>query len=539
MTFDSIITIFALFIAIYAILPKYRRINIFLKFGILHWIVLILALLLVHYLQFYQTFVTLNLNLNWGLNKYNLTPQNVSYLIILFSSIFISLHLRFTPLPKNKVKKLQNLTNELMRTQQYTELISLVEKNLARLKKISAGNFFLARKKKQWTPQPYYEIITEQIKNPKQEKGKSKNNKLGKLLKKFTTIIAKYLPDYQRNKNDAHELFRNLLYSEKFINAIKDIRPYFSLNILNLEIYERSHFVDKYLTVLYNDNSSILYSELENNQNLSSYHLYDLPESNKLLNYLFSDARIAEKLGVWRPVGEAVIIELDNLSRTPSNDYYNLAMDDFFDKSKWKSSLFIGVFFFDVMVSSALHQGITWHMWLYYYPHFMDRIVRNYNPNDKLIDIYAEWPTKYNYLMYEIISACCDWIISIRDLPLDQENIKLDSTNASYNNGNIPKSSILALGSCIYTILTSDKITEHFKNYIMDIVYRLYFDLRNIPALLDYSVVLRNAVKQGGSYKRSNSDYYQSELVRTFRNHDDKLHYKREDVDELENFFTS
>ena len=90
-----------------------------------------------------------------------------------------------------------------------------------------------------------------------------------------------------------------------------------------------------------------------------------MPEENRVLYTLVADAQFAKKLAVYRPVGEYMIRELDELSLDPANDLYNLPMHDFHDDGKWSSSLWIGICFFDIMVSTALHKGIEWHMWLY------------------------------------------------------------------------------------------------------------------------------------------------------------------------------
>jgi hypothetical protein len=147
---------------------------------------------------------------------------------------------------------------------------------------------------------------------------------------------------------------------------------------------------------------------------------------------MFKDCKIAEKYMSWKPIGDSVINELDKLKRNESPDFYNLPMDDYYDDGKWKSTLYMAILYFDIMVSSALHQGITWHMWLYYFPHFIEGMLNNYNPESRLIDRNAEWPTKYEYLMYSIIATLCHWTGIIKDLPVDQENIILKSNNNSH-----------------------------------------------------------------------------------------------------------
>lgn len=45
------------------------------------------------------------------------------------------------------------------------------------------------------------------------------------------------------------------------------------------------------------------------------------------------------------------------------------------------------------------------------------------------------------------------------------------------------KSSMLALGQIVKQILLSDVVSDRFKKYITDIVYRRYFDLEKLMRL--------------------------------------------------------
>lgn len=150
------------------------------------------------------------------------------------------------------------------------------------------------------------------------------------------------------------------------------------------------------------------------------------------------------------------------------------------------------------MITSALYQNVQWHMWLYYFPHFVERIVRNLDPNEKLVDPYAEWPTKYHYALYEITSCLCKWIGAVDHIPLDQENVVLETKSANHENGNIPKSSMLALGQVVKQILVNNIVTDRFKKDIADMVYRQYFELRKVAATRSYADALINSIMCGG-----------------------------------------
>jgi hypothetical protein len=156
------------------------------------------------------------------------------------------------------------------------------------------------------------------------------------------------------------------------------------------------------------------------------------------------------------------------------------------------------------MVSAALWQGVEWHMWLYYYPAFAEAIVRNYQLNsDRLVNENAEWPTKYSFLLYEIVANLRSWIRELENMPLDQSNVRLKSEKADHENGNIPKSAILALGQVLKFTTLSDKLPISFRNSLIKIALALYFDLSKKAELRPYANVLAKSLVNGGTYVSS------------------------------------
>jgi len=224
-----------------------------------------------------------------------------------------------------------------------------------------------------------------------------------------------------------------------------------------------------YVTALLSDTSSILYYEIQNNQNISSSHRYYIIESNRFLYYLLRDAKVGEKLSVWKPFGDYSLSCIDSQARNPDKNQYNQDMGDYYENGKWKCPLFITIRFFDIMVSEALYQNIQWHMWLYYFPIIVERIERNYSPQGPLVKEISEWPIKYSYLLYQVVSTLCSWVRALRDIPSSQDNVILKSQDTENENGNIPKSTILALCRCFRFILNSGNISTEFKNYLLDL----------------------------------------------------------------------
>lgn len=163
------------------------------------------------------------------------------------------------------------------------------------------------------------------------------------------------------------------------------------------------------------------------------------------------------------------------------------------------------------MVKAAIKQNVRWHMWLYYFDHFTKTICRNFNPDTRLSDELHEFSTKYSYLLYQIISTLIYWIRTVRDLPEDQENAKLESISLhQHENGNIIKSSIFCLGRSIKEIMLTPEVPERFKRDRVDSAFNLFFDLRANPKTEDYAKVLLEVLMYGGEFEPMRSLEYET-----------------------------
>lgn len=530
MSLDGLLTLAGLLVAIYTIVPRAQRLDLKLRLGTLDWSVLIGTFSVVIYLQFYAFFGLIGFAPHLGLWRWGITPQNASFLLLLGAAVLVVLHMRLASLSKKKIFTFRELSEELVRDERYAELISLLEKHLGWLIKIYQTDFCLPRVRERLI-QSSWPIET------KRDADTRKNYRLLMWLSDrvapLTRQFGAVLPSYEKEKEAAEDTVRQVLLSRNFVRGMVRNRPYFALNILEVPIHECFDFFNIYISSLLDDPSSILYEEIRNNQNLSSGHRYRIPTSNKLLHYLFTDITVAERLAAWKPVGESVLLELDILGQDRANDSYNRILGDFDVSSKWQSKLFVAVRFFDIMVSEAFHQGIPYHMWLYYFPFFTEKIIRNYTLQNPLLDCYAEWPTRYSYLLYEMVSTLRHWIQGVSDIPTDSSLAILPSPDAPLESKNIPLSSCIALGQCLRFVLGSEAVDNRFKQYLLNIIFRLYFDLRKHNETLGYAVFLRTALRRGGPYEQQNDEAYRAYLITAFQRHD-QIPYCRCHAEEFE-----
>ena len=451
MTFDSLLALAGLVVAIYALLPEYRRLDLKLRMTRLDWAVAVSALALVHYLQFYEAMQSLGLTPSLGLRRWGVYPSNASYLVVAAASAFLWLRMRYSRLSRRQLPRLERLVEELLWQGRYAELISL--------------------------------------------------------LKRYLLRIASRFPDEQCSR----EIMRATLTRPEFVRAVARTEPYFVLLVLPLNLQEIPDFVNIYFSESLSTPSSAFCSEIRNNQDLLSGDRYAVPSSNRILYHLLSKAHVARDLAVYRPIGETVIRELQVLRHRGSPDPHlrpvGLWSEDEFCDSQWESPVFVGIRFFDIMVAEAMYQDVDWHMWLYYFPDFTREILVNYSEDGDGIDPLAEWPTRYSYLLYQIVRTHRNWIRSVSELPEGNRHKSIRTPRLDHENDNIPKSAVLSLAQCLEMIGESAAVGEALKRYLFEIPLRLYFELRRQEAAGLLAECLLNGISQSGSSEGPSSRY--------------------------------
>lgn len=277
-----------------------------------------------------------------------------------------------------------------------------------------------------------------------------------------------------------------------------------------MQFSEREGFVNLYIESLLRDSKSILYHEIKHSQGLAEGfdRRYSIQADNRLIFFYLADARVAERMEAWRPFGDFVIRFLDDLFYKREADAYNKALGPYYDVGRWGCPIYASIWFIDAMVLEALYQGVKWHMWLYCFPQFVERVLRNIRPDPIGLDVYSEWPTPYHYLLYAIFEAFRDWIQSASQLSISKEFIQLRNTMINHENDNIPKSSILALGICLRQVMLAKNIDTSFRTYLLEGVIRSYFGLLNAPAMQRYGELFRNVIVEGGFSSPATQDEY-------------------------------
>jgi hypothetical protein len=266
----------------------------------------------------------------------------------------------------------------------------------------------------------------------------------------------------------AENIARMLLRSEEFRNFLVTMRSDALPDLMAIKLQLRFDFSDKVLRDLIADSGSKLYLEIEHNQNLAAKGGYAIPDENVLLRFLFGDAEVAHKLGAWKPVGDAVINTIRAGVKSGYAAYLNDRADNF-DDERWRDMTFVGIRYFDIMVTEAMRQGVPYHMWLFYLPLFVTELEEIYDTSGQNIDSIAEFPTRNARLIYEIVDVLGNWVRNITHLDKASPHAAI-SNDGDFSSGSIPADAAVALGNAMVTVALSDRIGDTFAGYLHDCV---------------------------------------------------------------------
>lgn len=335
------------------------------------------------------------------------------------------------------------------------------------------------------------------------------------------------IPAQTKAERAAVDTFRLLYHSPQILSYVAEQRPDLALPLLRTDIYGFGDFSDAFLERLIAQPGSALYRELEQNQNLTHPIGYALPSGNRLLCLLFADAEVAVKLGAWQPIGNYLERLLDGAEQPGYIDRLN-GTATWYENEWWRDPAFVGIFYFDVMISSALQQGVKNHMWLFYFTHFADRIARVYDSAGPGVDRNDEFPTRGARLLYELVSYMTKWIRVLPELP-DNSPHKAIPANPDQTGMNIPFSAASALGRTFAAICRAGRVDEEVIETLHSVIART---IRELPRHGPYAGLRQHLIAQmvqGGGGRRPRD--YLNRLAVLLMNTD---HVIRADVDDYQ-----
>lgn len=492
MGIEGIIAVIGFALAAYAILPRWRQLDLAFRFRWMDGVLATVGIVGLFYLQFHPIFARLGWTPRLGLaTKWGVTTDMAASALVTVVGVLLFFHMRTMALHPYRIARFARLVNELIQAKEYAALFTLLDgRYIERLWRVAHGRNGLQRLRRWlmkgrlgWDHEHnrmdfthVMVLLDEEARKPPEERRPLRE--ISRLRNAVAPRIGRMIPGRLVDQEGAQAILSRIFTSDEVMRELVTIRPEVLLPILR-HTEKHYDFLDEFLRHLLRAPGSALYRHLAATQAVERGHNYHIEPEGELLDVLIGDAKFAEDHGLWQPVAQEMLAMFTELRRKPEADPYNVSYDQrFHDEGRWEMPFFIVIHYFDIMVSRALNQGRMHHMWLSYLSSFVEQIVENYQPVGPDYNPRQEFPTRYSFLLYQIFETLRHWIRALRELPPEQENIQLGEIDAEYNQEHIPKATVRALALSLRKILTAERLEPDFKQYIANMVFQCYVDLR-------------------------------------------------------------
>ena len=515
---SGIITIIGLAVAIYAIIPRERRLDLSLRISKGDWIIILLGLVIVHYIIFFPILKELDLVFDIGSWRFGFNEKNTTYLIFLLLGLYVLFRAKTAKVKRSNIGAVSDLFEELLLDKKYGELALLVEQHIIKISELKNSYSFRNYIADKVRPISDFEFCLSDVKRSWVDKYFSSQ------LNWISSVIEKedVVPE------TASSILRRLINNPEFVRYLSISRPYLGIDILDLDTGYTKDFLKNFLYSLIDDEGSIFYYELDDTQSMISYNRYHLSRSNKLIFYLLSDVSIGEKLAVYKPIGDRVCEFIDYDDRIIAR--YNEPLGTYCERQQSRCPIDSSVHFFDIMIIESMHQGVRWHMWLYYLSTFVRKIINKLNPTSD-VDLSDEWPTPFHYILYHIVRVMLGWLGEYSQVE-DKSALQMKNEHLCHDNGSIPKSTVLALGNIVVMLVSSPALTDHFKKYILEIIIRHLVDHDHDSDQAALNRILMISILKNG-YHNKIDRYYIEKFSDLYSDVDEVLRYDVDSFNEL------
>lgn len=449
MATNGLLTVFAILLAWYTLLTDERRVDLKLrisKFNILFIFFLISTILVIIYSKVLLSFIPIK-PFPWilGFNE-----DTLAFTCLFIMIIFFGIKILGKKIPKANFTYWISVSEKYLRAKKIEQLGYLFDKYHEQLFNIITNKKWYVRVHDYLNPSLLPLII-------------NKDNIKKIRFKKIRKFMSKPFPNENKSQKAIQLNISKLLKSKPFAHYLIDTHPHVAMKATCLRFRDNDEYDTNFFTYLISNPNSIMYRELRDNQNRSHTGEYALDESNAFLNFYLNDVRAAIDVMIWKPVGDYIVNYIKK--QKGSANFYNQP-DNYFPSSdeRWDCTIFVGLVFFDVMVSTAIFKRSKYHMWLMYYRDFLKEILENHEISES-IDTNREFPVRFDYLIYELIHNCNIWAGATEYLDYDGWATEEIKQSPEYF-------ASATLGSMMYLIITSDKLQDNQKTYLLEVTIK-------------------------------------------------------------------
>ncbi|MBT2298217.1 hypothetical protein [Pseudomonas fluorescens] len=513
---SALLTMLGLIAAVWAVVPSTARLSFRLSLHWFDWLVIWAALLIIHGLFFQPVLTSLGFPTFgpwlWGFDK-----SATQYLLFLLLAAFVYWRSRRTRLTRWNLGLFDDLTTSLLHAGKFEELADLLYRHLASVLNLAASKSARSRLANAISPpRPGFQVVFQDDGSFSMGEG-APTSWLFRKWFNFREWFADLVGPSQRVQRRAAIVVKRLLSSRRLTGHLAIARPYLCMEVMERATRFVKGFQDEFFDALLANEASILYSELNNNENFGEGgHRLALPDENRLLRFYCFDVDLAARLGVYRSVGEAVLARID--ADEILEKKLNGRLLTFQDVGKHHDPVYAGIRFFRIMVLEGLHQRVADHLWLHYMPHFASRLVdraREVRPEDES----HEFPTPLGYLLYEVVDGTAVWVRDADALTKTGDVLCPDQLEG--NHIHISFEAAEAIGRVIRAILMSPRVPLRLKGELFGVALTTLRDLEQRAHLAPLARVMRlHLIEPYGSREQ---DHYLHVLKQCFDEQDHVL----------------
>ncbi|WP_321347068.1 hypothetical protein [uncultured Draconibacterium sp.] len=426
MTISSLLTLFAVILAIIAFISENDRRFALLKFSGFDWFILAFFFVFINYLIAYNWFRGhLGLLARFEYEGYPIA-STYAYLISVGTLIWLTWKIYKGPFPESNKDKLISYYRQLLFKSEYSLLATLIEK---------------------------YQL-----------------NDIIKYLDKVKTIQVENLTGLEPYDREAEEraynnaintsqlkiaagVYGHIINSDAFIEEVANNNPYFFVGIiekLDTQRVANKDLIDLFVSTLMRTKNKNFFRELRNTYNLTEFDSYVIDKNTQpILFSLLNNINVAKINHVWRSIGELAILEIQEDTKqefsllresTRGND----------EEIMWEYRMFNAIVYFDIMIRQAITVNLDDSLYMAYYWFFTQYIIEN----TVSLDLYDESnsiPSKNHKFLQEIVTRQLDWLTCVRKT----------------GNVSLLQSICKNIGLCVYEIATTPLLTDKTKEYLI------------------------------------------------------------------------
>lgn len=483
---SALLTMLSLIAAVWAVVPSAAKLSFRLSLNWFDWLVIWTALLIIHGFFFEPVLTTLGFPILgpwlWGFDK-----STTQYLLFLLLTVFVYWRSRRTRVTRWNIGLFDDLTTSLLHAGKYEELTDLLQRHLESALDLAEPKTVRSSLAKAIRPErPAFQVVFQDDGTIRLGMG-APSSQLFRRWFSFREWLADLVGPSQRVQRRAACVVKRLLSSRRLVWHLAIARPYLCLDVMERATLVEESFQDDFFNALLANESSVLYSELKNNQNFGNGgHRFALPDENRLLRFYCVDVDVAARLGVYRSVGEAVLARID--ADETLEEKLNGRLLTFQEVGKYHDPVYAGICFFRIMVLEGLHQRVADHLWLHYMPFFASRLVdraREVRPEDE----NHEFPTPLAYLLYEVVDATAVWVRDADALTKPGDNLFHNQFEG--NHVHISFEAAEAIGRVVKPILMSPSVPHGLKVELLSVALNTLRDLEQHAHLEPLARVMR------------------------------------------------